>query len=134
MAEQLVITAALLVKGETEQVSDKFKKREFVMELKDDINGNTYTNYAKFQLVQAKCEILDKFNIGDMITVHFNIKGNRWERDGKVNYITNLDAWKLEMYSQAPQSNAPTYSGTLPVTDAAHPAFGEPDPKDNLPF
>jgi len=23
-------------------------------------------------------------------------KGNKWERDGKINYMTNLEAWRIE--------------------------------------
>jgi hypothetical protein len=30
-----------------------------------------------------------------MIEINFNVKGNRWEKDGKTQYITNLDAWKI---------------------------------------
>jgi hypothetical protein len=92
----LELTGKLYVKYDTQQVNDRFRKREFVMELAEEINGNVYTNYAKMQLVQNKCDILDRFNEGDPIKVSFNIKGNRWERDGKVNFITNLDAWRIE--------------------------------------
>ena len=31
-----------------------------------------------------------------MIKVSFNIKGNKWEKDGKISYFNNLDAWKFE--------------------------------------
>src|SRR3954463_1560140 len=112
----LEVTGKLLVKYETQQVSDKFKKREFVLELAEEINGNIYTNFAKMQLVQNKCEIIDRFKEGDLVKVSFNIKGNKWERDGKVNYITNLDAWRMEAASSVPannsggQSAAPSYS------------------------
>ncbi len=41
---------------------------------------------------------------GIAIKVSFNIKGNRWEKDGKVNYITNLDAWKIESGGAAPSN------------------------------
>src|ERR1043165_9776612 len=92
----LEVTGKLLVKYDTQQVSEKFKKREFVLELADDINGNTYTNYAKMQLVQAKCDIIDRFNVGDQAKESFNIKGSRYERDGKESYFTNLDAWRIE--------------------------------------
>ncbi|NDC42663.1 MAG: DUF3127 domain-containing protein [Chitinophagia bacterium] len=92
----LEITGKLLMKYDTQQVSEKFKKREFVLELAEEINGNIYTNYAKMQLVQNKCEIIDRFNTGDAVKVSFNIKGNKWEKDGKVNYITSLDAWRIE--------------------------------------
>ena len=96
----LEITGKLLVKQDTQQVSERFKKREFVLELSDEVNGNVYTNFAKMQLVQNKCDILDRFNEGDNVKVSFNIKGNKWERDGKVNYITNLDAWRIEAATQ----------------------------------
>lgn len=96
----LEITGKLLVKQDTQQVSERFKKREFVLELSDEVNGNVYTNFAKMQLVQNKCDILDRFNEGDNVKVSFNIKGNKWERDGKVNYITNLDAWRIEAAGQ----------------------------------
>lgn len=97
----LEVTGKLLVKYDSQQVSERFRKREFVMELSEEINGNVYTNYAKMQLVQNKCDILDRFNEGDPIKVSFNIKGNRWEKDGKVNFITNLDAWRIEAATSA---------------------------------
>jgi hypothetical protein len=138
----LEVTGKLLVKYDTQQVSERFKKREFVMELAEEINGNVYTNYAKMQLVQNKCEILDRFNEGDSIKVSFNIKGNKWERDGKVNYITNLDAWRVEaaaagMPSQ--QQSAPAYNNAAPNTGGTagtNPNFYNPSPEsvDDLPF
>src|SRR4051812_39906329 len=112
----LEVTGKLLVKYDIQQVSEKFKKREFVIELAEEINGNIYTNFAKMQLVQNKCDIIDRFKEGDVVKVSFNIKGNKWERDGKVNYITNLDAWRVESASAAastPSNNqaaAPAYN------------------------
>jgi hypothetical protein len=109
MSNQLTVNGKLLVKYDTQHVNDRFKKREFVVELVEEINGNNYTNYAKFQTVQSKCDILDRFNEGDNVEVFFNIKGNRWERDGKVNFITNLDAWQIKFFGQptAPNAAAP---------------------------
>ena len=110
----LEVTGKLLVKYETQQVSEKFKKREFVIELAEEINGNIYTNFAKMQLVQNKCDIIDRFKEGEQVKVSFNIKGNKWERDGKVNYITNLDAWRVESANAAP-GNAPNNQSSVPV-------------------
>ncbi len=92
----LEITGKLIEKYDTQVVSDRFKKREFVLELVEEINGSPWTNYAKMQLVQNKCEILDRFEIGDMLRVNFNIKGNRYEKEGRTSYFSNLDAWRLE--------------------------------------
>lgn len=90
------LTGTICQIGQTQQVSERFKKREFVVEIQEEINGKTYTNYAKFQFTQAKCDVLDSFRVGNEVKVSFNIKGNRWERDGKVNYITTLEAWRVE--------------------------------------
>lgn len=137
----LEVTGKLLVKYDTQQVSERFKKREFVMELAEEINGNVYTNYAKMQLVQNKCEILDRFKEGDLIKVSFNIKGNRWEKDGKVNFITNLDAWRIESGNAtgAPASagNAqPAYSNNSGANTSNGGGYYNPAPEgvDDLPF
>lgn len=116
----LELTGRLLVKYDTVQVNDKFKKREFVLETTEEINGNVYTNYAKFQTAQNKCDILDRYSEGEDITVQFNVKGNRWEKDGKVNYITNLDAWQIKSAkSNTPAApvNTPVPNGQQPVND-----------------
>jgi hypothetical protein len=46
--------------------------------------------------VQDKTTMVDRFNMGDNVKVQFNLKGSKWEKDGKTNYITNLDAWRME--------------------------------------
>jgi len=135
----LEVTGKLLHKYDTQQVSERFKKREFVLELAEEINGNTYTNYAKMQLVQNKCELLDRYNEGDTVKVSFNIKGNRWERDGKVNYITNLDAWRIEAATAtAGQGNNMASAQAMPSynDNSSAPAFYNPSPEnaDDLPF
>ena len=97
----LEVTGKLIEKYDTQNVSERFRKREFVLELADEINGNVYTNYAKMQLVQNKCDILDRFNVGDVLKVSFNIKGTRYEKDGRTNYFSNLDAWRVENAANA---------------------------------
>jgi hypothetical protein len=90
------LTGKLVARYETVQRTESFKTREFVIEKTDDINGRTITNYVKFQCVQDKTSLPDKFNLGDEVKVSFNIKGSKWSKDGKENYITNLDAWRME--------------------------------------
>lgn len=90
------LSGKLIAKFETFQRSETFKTREFVVEKSDTVSGRVINNYIKFQAVQDRTIIIDKFNIGDEIKVHFNIKGSKWEKDGKTNYITNLDAWRIE--------------------------------------
>ena len=92
-------------KYDAQTVSEKFTKREFVVELADEINGSTFYNYAAMQLINAKCAMLDQFKEGDMVKVSFNIKGKLWidKKDGKEKerYFSNLDAWRIELYNGA---------------------------------
>ncbi|HNY15252.1 MAG TPA: DUF3127 domain-containing protein [Bacteroidales bacterium] len=81
------------------QVSDKFRKREFVIERKESGGSAVFVDYIKFQLIQDKCDLINESFLNAEVKIWFNIKGNRWERDGKVNYFTNLDAWKIEKAS-----------------------------------
>jgi Domain of unknown function (DUF3127) len=92
----LELTGRLLKKYDAVDVSPKFKKREFVVELSEEINGNTYINYAAMQLVNNKCSAIDQFSEGDMVKVSFNIRGSKWIKDGKERYFSNLDAWRVE--------------------------------------
>ncbi len=90
------LTGKLLIKFDTTQRTESFKTREFVLEKSEDINGKLITNYIKFQCVQDRTAIIDRVNVGDEIKVHFNIRGSKWEKDGRVSYFNNLDAWRIE--------------------------------------
>lgn len=121
------ITGKLVARFDIVQRTETFKTREFVIEKSEDINGRTITNYVKFQCVQDKTAMVDRFNIGDDVKVQFNIKGTKWVKDGKENYITNLDAWRMETVKIG-QDNAPAdstnYNDMPPTLDAV----------DDLPF
>ncbi len=130
------LTGKLVAKYDTVQRTETFKTREFAVEKTEDIGGRTITNYAKFQCIQDKTTIIDKINIGDEIKVHFNIKGTKWEKDGKTNYITNLDAWRIEQVLQpgaaAPATKAAIDNDYLEPLDTFTSA--SPDAIDDLPF
>jgi hypothetical protein len=93
------------------QVSDKFRKREFVIEKKDTGGAAVFIDYIKFQLVQDKCDLINESFLNEEVKIWFNLKGNKWERDGKINYFTNLDAWKIEKTSvSGANQNIPSHS------------------------
>ena len=124
------LTGKLVAKYDTVQRTETFRTREFVVEKSEDINGRTITNYVNFQCVQDKTTMIDRVNVGEEIKVYFNIKGSKWERDGKVNYITNLDAWRIEQILQP--GTAKMDNDYLEPLDT----FSEtpPDAVDDLPF
>jgi hypothetical protein len=118
------ITGKLIAKFDTVQRSESFKTREFVIEKTDDINGRSFTNYIKFQCVQDKTSMPDRFNISEEVKVQFNIKGSKWEKDGRTNYITNLDAWRMESVKLSANNASDTNYNDIPPSDVV----------DDLPF
>lgn len=110
------------------QVSDKFRKREFVIEKKESGGAAVFTDYIKFQLVQDKCDLINESFLNEDVKIWFNLKGNKWERDGKINYFTNLDAWKIEKTSGMTRSHDSAPGHTLEDTPT------EIDELSDLPF
>lgn len=121
----------LVAKFDTVQRTETFKTREFVVEKSEDINGRTIVNYIKFQSVQDKTGIIDRVNTGDDIKVYFNIKGTKWEKDGKTTYITNLDAWRIEQLMQNKSAGNTDNEYIEPLDTFSSTA---PDAVDDLPF
>lgn len=98
------ITGKIIDISPVNQISDKFRKREFVIERKETGGSTLFIDYIKFQLIQDKCDLINESFMNEEVRILFNIRGNRWERDGRVNYFTNLDAWKIERIpSQGPE-------------------------------
>jgi hypothetical protein len=121
------ITGKLVAKFDIVQRTETFKTREFVIEKTDDINGRTITNYVKFQCVQDKTAMPDRFNLNDEVKVLFNIKGTKWNKDGKDNYITNLDAWRMETLKLSGEGDMPPSSNYNDIPPAS-------EVVDDLPF
>ncbi|MEJ8801800.1 DUF3127 domain-containing protein [Pontibacter sp. H249] len=110
---------------EEQQISEKFRKREFVLEIPD----GSFTQYVKFQLTQDKCNLLDQFKNGDEVKVTFNLTGKPFTKNGQTMYFTNLQAWRME-----PASN--NFGGApagAPQQQEA-PSFYSSDADNDLPF
>lgn len=89
------IIGKLIEVMETQQVSEKFKKREFVVEYS---TNPEYPEYIKFQLNNKNTELINQYSIGDEIEVHYNLTGKPWtNKDGVTTYFNNLVAWKIVM-------------------------------------
>jgi hypothetical protein len=94
------ISGRLVEIYETQKVSDRFQKREFVLETKSTgATGFEFVDFIKFQSTQDKCSLLDQFSIDDTVRVNFNLRGRKWEKDSQVSYFTNLEAWRVEKIS-----------------------------------
>ena len=110
-------------KYETESKSATFQAREFVIEVED----GAYPQFVKFQLVQDKCSLIDDANEGDVLKVHFDLRGREWQ--GR--YFTNLNAWRVEKGEHGGSTPPPADdAGSFPTSDD-EPAL---EADDDLPF
>lgn len=118
------INGKVILKEDTQQISDRFKKREFVIEVENERNSD-WNDFIKFQLTQDRCDLLETVSVNEEIKVSFNIKGRKWEKDGKVNYFSNLEAWRIEKMQAAAAAQMPEFNA----------ADMPPAPEeDDLPF
>ena len=86
---------------ETQQVTERFRKREFVVELGDNPR---YPQYVLFQLTGDRCESLEGFGLGDEVRVEFSLRGREWQSPrGEKKYFNSLDVWTLERLGAAPR-------------------------------
>ncbi|MCG8589512.1 MAG: DUF3127 domain-containing protein [Proteobacteria bacterium] len=77
-----------------QQVTERFRKREFVLELADNPR---YPQFVQFQLTGDRCESLDGFQVGEEVRVEFSLRGREWTSPkGDVRYFNSLDVWTLE--------------------------------------
>ncbi|MFZ5552316.1 MAG: DUF3127 domain-containing protein [Bacteroidota bacterium] len=102
----------------TQQVSEKFRKREFVL----TDNSSQYPQHISIQATQDKCDLLNAFNEGDEVEVGFYLRGREWQdkNTGQIKYFNSIDAFKISKvnttsvstpaenfdYSQMPEANA----------------------------
>lgn len=119
------VTGTLKVKGNEQAVSEKFRKREFVI----TEASTQYPQYISFQLTQDRCPLLNDINVGEEITVSFNLKGREWTSpQGEIKYFNSLEAWKIDRKAKG-QAQAQS-------DDAPHPSVDDMpvESKDDLPF
>lgn len=122
------LAGKLIEKFDVNQVSDSFRKREFVVEKTDNQGGMEFTDHIKFQLTQDRCNLIDNLKLQDEIKVSFNIKGRRWVKDNNVSYFTNLEAWRIEKIAESPEEPPPPPA--FPADEDAPPSVEF----DDLPF
>lgn len=117
----LTYTGILKVKNQEQRVSEKFKKREFVL----TDNAASYPQTILFQLTQDRCSLIENAKLGDEITVHFQLKGREWKNpQGEIKFFNSLDVFKIDLPSATTKTNQESFNNETLV----------PTPDDDLPF
>jgi len=124
------VVGTLKVKFDTQKVSERFTKREFVV----TTEANTpYPQHVSFQITQDKCSTLDQFNEGDELRIQFNLRGREWVNpQGETRYFNSIQGWRIErLAAEAPAQQAPP----MPAAQAFAPAVNlNEEEADDLPF
>jgi len=114
---------------DTKHVSERFTKREFVLELAD----GKYPQTVLFQLTGDRCGQLDAFQVGDEVRLEFNLRGREWRSpQGEVKYFNSLDVWRIQPARDAARGRR----GEPRDVEPPPPRLDEPRPgdADDLPF
>ena len=77
---------------DTESKTPSFQAREFVIKSEGD-----YPQFIKFQLTQDRCDLIQNFEEGQKIKVHFDLRGREWNEK----FFTNLNAWRIDKVEAA---------------------------------
>jgi hypothetical protein len=93
------ISGKLHVINEVQQVTERFRKREFVLELSENTR---FPQFVIFQLTGDRCGRIDDFEVGNEVRVEFSLRGREWNSPrGEVKYFNSLDVWNIERTSGA---------------------------------
>lgn len=119
------IVGKLYKKFPAESKSPTFQTREFVLEFAE---GN-YPQLIKFQLTQDRCQLLENYEEGEEIKVHFDLNGREWQ--GK--FFTNLTCWRIEKSSGAEGTTSTSEKPVQQVQKTASPTKSAPPPSSDFP-
>ena len=103
--KNMVVEGKVLEKFDTQTIKETFRKREFVLEYAENPQ---YPEYLKFELIQANCDQLDSVEVGDDVSVNFNLKGRKWtDPKGETKYFNSLQAWRVDKKASNEGNEAP---------------------------
>jgi translation initiation factor IF-3 len=106
------------------QVSASFKKRELVV-----TTDEQYPQHILIEFAQDKCDILDKYSVGDPVKVSINLRGREWVNpQGETKYFNQVQGWRVEKLETINPQDLPSEADAFPATVLTA------EEADDLPF
>lgn len=107
-------TGKLIEISQTQQIPSKnggnpFTKREFLLDASrfNTLTGERVENILPLELSGDRCQDLDKFRPGDMVTVSFTLQGRQWtNQEGTLKRMTAVRCYRIEPYVDRQQQPA----------------------------
>lgn len=118
---------SIIAVDETKTFASGFQKREFVIK----VDEGKYPQDVKFEVVKDQCEDLEKYQLGDVVKVTFDIRGNEF----KERYYVNLVAWRVELIEKSGKPSQQASADKWPrgaVRGAS--VMGKDSDGDEIPF
>ncbi|MDP6524680.1 MAG: DUF3127 domain-containing protein [Kiritimatiellia bacterium] len=120
-SQKYEITGKVKVVMDQQTFPSGFTKREFVLTTEED-----YPQDVKFECIKDRCSMLDGVNVGDQLTVSFNIRGNEYNE----RYYVNLQAWRIATATaEDNQAGGSTEDQIVPASD-----LEDLEEVDEIPF
>jgi hypothetical protein len=110
------INGKIIVIGDTETIGTKeFKKRLLVVQ-----SDEQFPQSLPIEFTQDKTNLLDKFQINDLVKVSINLRGSEW----KGKYYANIQGWRIDkvdslsLTAQQQMPNRESVSSQEPINNA----------------
>ena len=87
------VKGTIKVIGETQTFDSGFRKRQIVITTSEQFPQDVAIDFVK-----DKVDVLNSYEVGNVVEVSINIRGN--EYNGK--YYVNLQGWRISKSDQAP--------------------------------
>ncbi len=120
--------------GDTQQVTDSFKKRDLIVQYAENPQ---FVEYIRFEATQDRTALFDNLGVGDEVEVSFNLRGRPWtNKDGVTTYFNSLVAWRVAKVTTEPvAAGAQAASGSQAFNAPPTVDISADDGKDDdLPF
>ncbi len=123
------VTGRIKVIDQTKEVgSSGFKKRDVVV-----TTDEQYPQHISVQFVQDKCDLLNNFQIGEIVKIDINLRGREWtNQQGETVYFNTIQGWRIsKLQAETPTTSSPP----MPTAETFQPATSINDNEpDDLPF
>ena len=111
MSEPLKVQGILHRVGDVQEISERFKKRDFVI-----VTEEEYPQFLQFQCAQDRVKLVEGLNPGDKLEIFFNLRGNEYQKDtsSPIRVFNTLDCWRINKLYDSPEGSneAPTEDDT----------------------
>ena len=115
-----------LINETKEYGTNGFRKREIVLTTQEQYPQNILVEF-----IQDRTNLLDAFNVGDLVKIDINLRGREWTNDkGEIKYFNSIQGWRIEKVEDDFESQLPP----LPTKEDLNISESSDNEPDDLPF